>query len=83
MNMNDCAKNEIEAGAVCAVTGLTNTKVGQGLGYLDDDLDTYIEPVLAYTINIPEGYDIHKTYIELSVLQEEEPSLHIRWNERS
>lgn len=75
--------NEIEAGAICAVTGLTSTYVGQGLGYEEDSEDVYLESVLSYRINLPEGCDVHKTYIELHKLQEEEPSLHITWNEKS
>ena len=74
--------NELEAGAICAVTGLTTSYVGQGLGFEEDSSEVYIEPVLSYTINLPEGQDVHKTYIDLCALQEEEPQLRIRWNEK-
>ncbi|MBE5935808.1 MAG: GTP-binding protein [Lachnospiraceae bacterium] len=74
--------NGLEAGAICAVSGLSSTYVGQGLGNECDENEVYIEPVLSYTINLPKECDVHKTYIDLCVLQEEDPQLHIKWNEK-
>lgn len=76
------AINEAYAGTVCAVSGLTRTYVGQGLGFEKDEKETYFEPVLSYRVNIPDECDVHKTYIRLCELQEEEPQLHIKWNEK-
>lgn len=75
--------NELAAGAVCAVSGLTSTYVGQGLGWEEDSKEVYLESVLSYRINLPEQCDVHKTYIEFRKLQEEDPSLHIKWNEKN
>ena len=72
---------EAEAGCVCAVTGLTKTSSGQGLGTEASSSMPILEPVLTYQILPPEGCDIHKLLIWLRQLEEEEPHLHITWNE--
>ncbi len=74
--------NEAEAGTVCAVTGLTKTYAGQGLGAQESSDMPVLEPVLSYRIELPEDCDIHTMLAKLRQLEEEEPLLHILWNEQ-
>lgn len=74
--------NEITAGNICAVTGLASTKIGEGLGIEANSFPPILEPVLTYQIQLPEGCDIHGMYVKLKQLEEEEPELHIVWNEQ-
>ena len=71
---------EAAAGTICAVTGLTFTLPGQGLGAEADDVETILEPVLSYRILLPKGCDAHVMLRNLRLLEEEEPKLHILWN---
>ena len=73
--------SEAEAGMICAVTGLTQTKPGQGLGAESESEPPLLEPVLTYRVNLPEDCDVHKMLQCLRQLEEEEPQLHIVWNE--
>ena len=73
--------SEAEAGMICAVTGLTETKPGQGLGAESESDLPLLEPVLTYRVNLPEDYDVHKMLQCMRQLEEEEPQLHIVWNE--
>ena len=74
-------KDEVQAGCVCAVTGLTKTYPGQGLGIEELSMEPLLEPVLAYRVLLPEDCDPSKVLIQLRQLEEEEPELHIVWNE--
>lgn len=76
------AVGEAEAGMVCAVTGLTQTRCGEGLGAELESVIPVLEPVLSYQIQLPEDCDVHQTYRKLLQLEEEEPELHITWNEQ-
>ena len=71
---------EAPAGTVCAVTGLTRTYPGEGLGVEADSAMPVLEPVLSYQIRLPEGCDPHKMLQQLKQLEEEEPELHIVWD---
>ncbi len=73
---------EAEAGTVCAVTGLTRTYPGEGLGCEAESQMPVLEPVLNYQIQLPEGTDVHLMLKKLKELEEEEPQLHIVWNEQ-
>ena len=75
------AAAEAEAGTVCAVTGLNDTFAGQGLGAEKEAVRPILEPVLTYEIQLPEGCDVHKMLLSLHQLEEEEPMLHILWQE--
>ncbi len=74
--------NEVTAGNICAVTGLNSTKVGEGLGKELDSFPPVLEPVLTYQIQLSDGCDVHGMYVKLKQLEEEEPELHIVWNEQ-
>lgn len=71
------------AGTVCAVTGLTQTQAGDGLGAEAEQVVPLLEPVLTYRIELPEGSDLHKVLHQLRQLEEEEPELHIVWDDIS
>ena len=73
---------EAEAGMVCAVTGLDHTYPGQGLGYESASDMPVLEPVLTYRIVLPEDADVQASLRNFKMLEEEEPQLHIVWNER-
>ena len=73
---------QVEAGEICAVTGLSSTKSGDGIGCEEMSLSPYLEPVLTYQIILPEGTDVHGMLQKLRLLEEENPQLHITWNER-
>lgn len=74
--------SEVPDGTVCAVTGLTQTWAGQGLGIESGAVSPVLEPVLTYRIELPEGCDVHGMLQKLRQLEEEEPQLHIVWNEQ-
>jgi predicted RNA-binding protein with PIN domain len=74
--------SEVHAGEVCAVTGLSDTYPGQGLGAESESDMPILEPVLNYRIELPPDCDIHKMLLNLKELEEEEPELHIVWEER-
>ncbi|WP_163195419.1 translation factor GTPase family protein [Clostridium thermarum] len=73
--------NEVEAGAICAVTGLTQTYPGEGLGIEKEAFTPLLEPVLSYRIILPEGCDPKVMLPKLRQIEEEEPELHIVWDE--
>ncbi|MDF2869949.1 MAG: small GTP-binding protein domain protein [Anaerocolumna sp.] len=75
------AVNEIEAGSICAVLGLTQTRPGEGLGIEEASDTPVLEPVLSYQIILPEGCDPRMMIPKLRQLEEEEPELHILWDE--
>ena len=70
----------IGPGQVCAVTGLTKARPGEGLGAERDSDLPVLEPVLSYQV-LPEGADVHAALGKLHRLEEEEPQLHVVWNE--
>lgn len=74
--------NEAKAGMVCAVTGLSRTMAGQGLGAEKVSELPLLEPVLTYEIQLPEECDVHKMLGNLRQLEEEAPQLHIVWDEK-
>ena len=73
--------NEVPAGGVCAVTGLSQTYPGQGLGIEAESEQPALEPVLTYRVGLPQGPDAHTALGKLRQLEEEDPQLHLLWNE--
>jgi len=73
---------EIGAGAVCAVVGLSRTKPGEGLGVDMGARPPVLEPVLSYRIILPAGCDARTMLAKLSELEEEDPELRIVWDEQ-
>lgn len=74
---------EAHAGTVCAVTGMNFTRSGQGIGMEQEGKVPILEPVLTYGLQFPQGCDIHGTYLKLLQLEEEDPQLHLVWNEQT
>ncbi|MBQ9033659.1 MAG: GTP-binding protein, partial [Lachnospiraceae bacterium] len=72
---------EAHAGQVCAVTGLTRTRVGQGIGAQAGAEEELLQPVLRCKVILPPGEDLFKAYRNLSVLEEEDPTLHLTYDE--
>ena len=70
-----------EAGEICAIIGLSATYVGLGLGIESNSTPPVLEPVLSYRIILPHGCDLNLYFPKLKELEEEEPSLHLYWNE--
>ncbi len=77
------AVEEVIAGGICAVTGLSKTFAGQGLGAESASELPMLEPVLNYRVELPEEADPVKVLGQLRQLEEEEPLLHIVWQESS
>lgn len=73
--------NEAECGMICAVTGLSSTKTGDGLGISENSPAPVLCPVLSYKLNILTNMDAGKLYPKLLTLAEEDPQLNISWNE--
>lgn len=73
--------NEVSAGDICAVTGLSQTRPGEGLGEARDSNPPVLEPVLSWRIILPEGYDPRMMLPKLRQIEEEEPQLNIVWDE--
>ena len=72
--------DQAEAGTVCAVTGLTHTQPGQGLGSQADSSQPILEPVLSYQLLLPQGTDPHTVLPKLRQLEEEDPMLRMVWD---
>ena len=73
--------DQVEAGTVCAVTGLSHIRPGQGLGEEGESGPPELEPVLHYQVIPPEGCDAHTLLRDLRQLEEEDPQLKVLWNE--
>lgn len=73
--------NEIYSGEVCAVTGLTKTYSGENLGIENENNDVILEPVLMYRVVLPQEIDAAMMLPKLKQLEEEDPTLSIKWNE--
>ena len=69
-------------GDVCAVTGLKNTYAGQGIGAENAAVEPVLESVLVYQVILPPEADVHTVLIKLRQLEEEDPQLHVIWNEQ-
>lgn len=76
------AQDSVEAGQVCAVLGLNSTYPGQGLGIEHDSFSPVLEPVLGYRIVLPKDTDPRAILPKLRVLEEEDPLLHVVWQEK-
>ena len=73
--------DEVSAGTVCALTGLTRTRPGDVLGTEPPSPDPELEPVLTYQVILPPDCDVHAFLRNLRQLEEEDPQLRVVWNE--
>ncbi len=72
----------VSAGTVCAVTGITFTHSGDGLGKARSADAPLLEPVLTYRLELPDGMDTHTALQKMKILESEDPQLKVVWNER-
>ncbi len=70
-------------GDVVAAVGLSHTAPGMGLGAQGDAPEPSLAPVLTYRVLFEEGTDVHKAYLQLRQLEEEDPQLHLVWDART
>ena len=68
-------------GMVCAAAGLSRTRPGEGLGAEPDSELPSLRPVLGYRVELPRGVDAHTALTRFRQLEEEDPQLHVVWNE--
>ncbi len=73
---------EIPAGTVAAVTGLTQTRAGEGLGAACEDTSPLLEPVISCRVVLPEGADPRTALAQLRQLAQEDPQLRPEWEEQ-
>lgn len=76
------AQDQVTAGDICAVTGLTKTFAGQGLGKETGARQAVLSPVLVYGVVLPPQQDVQTAFSKLKQLEEEDPQLHIIWNQQ-
>ncbi|MBD5481093.1 MAG: GTP-binding protein [Lachnospiraceae bacterium] len=72
----------VQAGEVCTVTGLTATAAGEGLGAESASAQPFFVPVLTYRLILPDDVSAAQFLPKLCQLEEEEPQLHVCWDER-
>ena len=73
---------EIPAGTVAAVTGLTQTRAGEGLGAAREEVPPLLEPVISCRVVLPEGADPRTALAQLRQLAQEDPQLRPEWEEQ-
>ena len=76
------AAEQVFPGQCCAVTGLSATYIGQGLGCEKSAFAPRMQPVMTYRVVLPKGADPVGALQKLQLLQEEDPLLHIAWDNR-
>lgn len=74
------AVQSVSAGAVCAVTGLSETFCGQGLGFEPAGRKPYLDTVLNYQVQLPEDWEMREAFKSFQQLEEEIPELHAAWD---
>lgn len=75
------AVDEAFAGGIYAVTGPEKTYPGQGIGVEDEAANPVLSPVMTYQVLLPEDTDPAVALPKLRELEEEDPGLHVVWNE--
>ncbi|MBP5197873.1 MAG: GTP-binding protein, partial [Lachnospiraceae bacterium] len=75
------AVSEVFPGEICAVTGLSKTVAGEGLGVVDFNTESFLSPVLSYKLNYPEDKNPSEVLKNLRILEEEDPALSVMWSE--
>lgn len=71
--------SQVEAGEICAVTGLNKTRCGEHKGSGPETLEPTLRPVLTYHLLLPPEAEVHPAFEKLRRLEEEEPELHLIW----
>ena len=73
------ATERLLPGQLAAVTGLTATYAGQGLGAQNSDTLPTLEPIMTYRVNLAAGTDPATVLPLFRQLEEEDPMLHLLW----
>ena len=76
------AVEEVPAGTIAAVTGLSQSYAGEGLGAEQERSSPLLEPVISCRVTLPEGTDPHTALAQLRQLEQEDPQLHLEWEEQ-
>ena len=76
------AVEEVPAGTIAAVTGLSQSYAGEGLGAEQERSSPLLEPVISCRVTLPEGTDPHTALAQLRQLEQEDPQLHPEWEEQ-
>lgn len=74
--------DEAQAGTICAVTGITFARPGDGLGAEKNTGLPVLQPVLTYSLQLPKDIDAHTALEKMKILENEDPQLRVMWNER-
>lgn len=74
--------DKAEAGTICAVTGISFAKPGDGLGAEKNTENPFLEPVLTYRLELTDNTDVHTALQKMRILESEDPQLKVVWNER-
>lgn len=74
------APDKVEAGTVCAVTGITFAAPGDGLGAEKSGAPPMLAPVFTYGLKLPDGIDAHTALEKMRILEAEDPQLKVVWN---
>ncbi len=77
------AADTVQAGQLCAVTGLSATYAGQGLGAETAASRPVLESVMTYRLILPPKTDPVTVLPRLRQLEEEDPQLRLVWQERT
>ena len=77
------AEQSATPGTVCAVTGISFARSGDGLGEERDMIIPVLEPVLSYSLILPDGCDPHRALDKMKILENEDPLLRVAWDEHS
>ena len=72
----------VSAGTVCAVTGLSKTFAGQGIGIEENAAHLTAQPIFTYRVVLPQGVDAAVAVAKLRELEQEETQLNVTWNEQ-
>ena len=73
------AAEEVFSGQTVAVTGLTQSYIGMALGCQSPSPPPMLTPVMTYRVVLPPRTDPMTVLPQLKLLEEEEPQLHILW----
>ena len=74
---------EVHAGDICTLFGIEETFIGAGLGFEENEYGELLVPVIDYAVRYESTTDKTKVYSYLKTLEEEEPALHVNFDEET
>ncbi len=69
-------------GMTCAVTGLSYTYPGEGLGTEQNSENPLLEPILQYSVMLPEDISVNTALTAFRRLEQEDPLLHVSFSKQ-